>query len=525
MVCQPPVCRGTGHGIPERGSRGMGHPGQTTDDPPAFNPTRGVGQKKTFDGSLTDELDALFNECYPAFSNHGSWARCRDLMYGGLTCLGRHTVTGMLAASGKQFVDWSSAYRLFSKQRVDVTKILNIVQSNVLQETGYLPYVVAHMDDTVIKKTGKKIPGTAWRRDALGPPFHTNFIWGQRFIQVSLALPRDGQFGQSRAIPVDFHHCPTVVKPPKDAGEEQWQAFKEEKKTARLSRQGADRIVLLRENLDDQGYKGKELVIGVDGSYTNKEVLKNLPERTTLVGRIRKDTKLYALPVAQPGHGRRRVYGEQLPTPEEIRQSEQYPWQQVKAWAAGKTHNFDLKIIRDVRWRSAGSQNLTLIVIRPLGYRLSKGSRVLYRKPAYLICTQTDLNIKDILQAYLWRWEIEVDFREEKTLLGCGQAQVRNPNSAESLPAFVAAMYGLLHLASHRAALKPNTLMLPRPKWYPKDIEKRLTTGDLLNNLRAQLWAKATKMNFSDFVNKHIHQRSLRNYQNCNSYAAFYMRN
>jgi hypothetical protein len=254
-------------------------------------------------------------------------------------------------------------------------------------------------------------------------------------------------------------------------------------------------------------------------------VLKNLPQRTTLIGRIRKDTKLYKLPEVQSGSGRKRVYGERLPTPEEIRQSEHYQWQQVEAWAAGKIHKFDVKIIRNVRWRSAGPQNLTLIVIRPLGYRLTKGSRMLYREPAYLICTETELDINIILQSYLWRWEIEVDFREEKTLLGCGQAQVRNPNSAESLPAFVAAMYGLLHLASHRVNTKPNTLMLPRPKWYPKKDEKRITTGDLLNNLRAQLWAKATELNFSDFVKNQIHTRSLRNSLTCNASAAFYMRN
>jgi hypothetical protein len=474
---------------------------------------------------LTDELDLLFNQCHPAFSNHESWMKCRELMYGELTCLGRHTITGMLAASGNQFADWSGAYRLFSKQRVDVSQIMNVVQSNVLKETGCLPYIVAHMDDTVIKKTGKRIPGTAWRRDPLGPPFYTNFIWGQRFIQISLALPGDGQIGQSRAIPVDFHHCPTVVRPRKTAEEEQWEAYKEEKKIAKLSRQGSDRIGLLRKTLDDQGYKDKELVVGVDGSYTNKEVLKNLPQRTTLVGRIRKDTKLYSLPEVQPGSGRKRVYGQRLPTPEEIRQFEQYQWQKVEAWAAGKIHKFNVKIIRNVRWRSAGPQNLTLIVIRPLGYRLSKGSKMLYREPAYLLCTETGLDIKDILQAYLWRWEIEVDFREEKTLLGCGQAQVRNPYSAESLPAFVAAMYGLLHLASHRATSKPNTFMLPRPKWYPKKETKRITTGDLLNNLRAQLWAKATDLNFSDFVNKQIIARSLRNKETCNSSAAFYIRN
>lgn len=446
-------------------------------------------------------------------------------MYGELTCLGRHTVTGMLAASGNQFSDWSGAYRLFSKERVDIPKLMKVVQSNVLQEADCLPHIVAHMDDTVVKKTGKRIPGTAWRRDPLGPPFHTNFIWGQRFIQLSLALPRNGQIGQSRAIPVDFHHCPTVVKPKKNAEKKQWQVYKEEQKIAKLSRQGADRINLLRQSLDDQGYKNKELIIGVDGSYTNKEVLKKLPQKTALVGRIRKDIKIFALPEEHPTLGRKRVYGEQLPTPEKIRQSEQYTWQHIEAWAAGKTHKFNLKIIQNVRWQSAGKQNLTLIIVRPLGYRLSKRSRILYRQPAYLICTETKLDLKDILQAYLWRWEIEVDFREEKTLLGCGQAQVRNPKSAESLPAFVAVMYGLLHLASHRATSDSKELMIPRPKWYLKQDTKRVTTGDLLNNLRAQLWAKGTNLNFSGFVNKQINTRSLRNEFEYNSSAAFHVRN
>ena len=150
---------------------------------------------------------------------------------------------------------------------------------------------------------------------------------------------------------------------------------------------------------------------------------------------------------------------------------------------------------------------------------------MLYREPAYLICTETGLNIQNILQAYLWRWEIEVDFREEKTILGCGQAQVRNPNSAERLPAFVAAMYGLLHLASHKASAKPNTVMLPRPKWYPKQEEKRVTTGDLLNNLRAQLWAKATGMSFSGFVDNLVSEPTLKNTKPSSCSAPFYMRN
>ena len=139
-------------------------------------------------------------------------------------------------------------------------------------------------------------------------------------------------------------------------------------------------------------------------------MLKNLPQRVTLIGRIRNDTRLFTIPDNQPLKGRKRIYGEQLPTPEQIRQSDQYPWQEVKAWAAGKIHEFNVKIINNIRWKSAGqNHDLKLVVIRPLGYRLSKGSKILYRQPAYLICSDIGLNLQTLIQSYLWRWEIKTE--------------------------------------------------------------------------------------------------------------------
>jgi hypothetical protein len=125
----------------------------------------------------------------------------------------------------------------------------------------------------------------------------------------------------------------------------------------------------------------------------------------------------------------------------------------------------------------------------------------------------------------LWRWEIEVNFREEKTVLGCGQAQVRNPESAERVPAFIAAIYALLHLAAHRALKSSNQVLLPRPKWYLKKEQKRHTTGDLINNLKAQAYNKAIGMNFSGFVNHESKTQSRRNAANPFTSAMFYMRN
>ncbi|NLD94359.1 MAG: transposase, partial [Fibrobacter sp.] len=411
-----------------------------------------------------DEFELLINQCADAFNQDSAWKRGRDLAFGALTCLGRHTLTGMLTASGQQFIDWSSAYRLFSHQRVNISRLFDVVRSGVLQELDSQQEIVAHMDDTLLKKTGRHIPGTAWRRDPLGPPFQTNFIWGQRFLQISMALPDHQGCSQSRAIPVDFHHCPTAKRPSKKSDEKDWLQYGDLQRKLKLSKQGHERLKELRNALDKDGKSKKQLIISVDGSYTNEEVLKHLPERITLIGRIRKDTKLYASPVDQPVLGRKRVYGDRLPTPEQVRQSDQYPWQEVKAWAAGKEHMFKVKIIKNTLWRSAGQKhNLQLLVIRPLGYRLSKSSHILYREPAYLICTDNELPIDKLLQSYLWRWEIEVNFRDEKTLMGCGQAQVRNPESAESVPAFISAVYALLHLAAHKSLKTSNQVLLPRP--------------------------------------------------------------
>lgn len=460
------------------------------------------------------------------FNQQRGWKTGRDLAYGILNCMGRHTVTGLLTASGKQFLDWSSTYRLFSQQRVDIDKLFGVVRTNCLKEIPSGHSIVAHMDDTIIKKTGKKIPGTAWRRDPLGPPFHTNFIWGQRFIQLSMALPQCEEGGQSRAIPIDFYHCPSAKKPGKKATQESLRIFNEEKKQLKLSKQGSERINAFRQALNVEGYGEREVLLSVDGSYTNSEVLKNLPNGVTLIGRIRKDTKLYKQPIQQPQLGRKRIYGDQLPTPEQIRQSDQYSWQTVHAWAAGKDHAFKVKVIKDALWRSAGENHkLQLVVIKPLSYRLAKESKILYRDPAFLICTDNKLNIEKLLQAYLWRWEIEVNFRDQKSLLGCGQAQVRNPQSIERLPAFITAVYALLQLSAFRSSKNPNQILLPRPKWYAKKENERYTTGDLINNFKAQAWAKANNLNFSGFVNQECLTRSLRNTSNPLNSAVFYMRN
>ncbi|GAB4311440.1 MAG: hypothetical protein Kow00127_01460 [Bacteroidales bacterium] len=222
------------------------------------------------------------------------------------------------------------------------------------------------------------------------------------------------------------------------------------------------------------------------------------------------------------------MYGDRIPTPEEIRVSDNVQWHQVKGWAAGREHLFNVKVVKDLRWEVAGAKhNLQLVIIKPLRYRLSKKSKLLYRQPCYLICTDNNLNIENLLQAYLWRWEIEVNFREEKTLLGAGKAQVRNESSVANIPAFIAAIYSFLLIAAHRAyPTKECNKLLPRPKWYPENTQLRLSTGDILNLLRSQLWAKALGCDsFTGFLKKELETKSRKNVAHSLSSAIFYLRN
>lgn len=417
----------------------------------------------------------------------------------------------MLCAGAQQNMDWSAAYRLFENERFDLDALFAPSRQGVLANLCPDDPVVACMDDTILRKRGRKVAGTSWKRDPLGPPFHTNFVWAQRFLQVSALLPESNSPCRARAIPIDFKHAPVPIKPRKTADAEDWMRYREQQKVMKISTVGAQRIAHLRTSLDRDGHDTRSLIMSVDGSFTNQAVFRSIPDKTVVIGRIRKDAKIFAAPTpsAEPTRGRTRFYGERLPTPEQLRQDENTPWQTVTAWAAGKTHEFEIKTIDAIRWIGSGNRDVRLVVIRPLAYRPRKGSRLLYRQPVYLICSDPTLALQQLMQAYIWRWEIELNFRDEKTVLGVGQAQVRTKSAVESVPALLVASYAFLLLASHGCA--KNADHLPLPRWRMKDPGRRDSTQQLINLLRSQLWGKSLGLNKTHFVDpNHLNTNPLK---------------
>jgi len=416
-----------------------------------------------------------------------------------LVGLGRRTVSGMLCASAQQFTDWSAAYRLFERERFDREALFAPVRREVVERLGKEEPLVVMMDDTLIRKRGRKVHGTGWRRDPLGPSFCTNFVWGQRFLQVSAALPDPDMAGRARGVPIDLTHAPSPAKPGKRASEETWKEYRLQQQAMKVSSIGAARIMEIRKKLD-QDDAGRRLIVSIDGGFTNRAVFRNLPQNTVAIGRIRKDAKLFLAPEEEttPRRGRRRWYGKPLPTPEQIRQDKSIPWDTVEAFAAGKTHSFEVKTITAVRWLGSGDRDTRLVVIRPLAYRPKKGARLLYRNPVYLLCTDAELPLGKLLQSYLWRWEVELNFRDEKTVMGVGEAQVRTKAAVETVPAFVVAAYAFLLLAGTEGSKEEQAL--PYPKWRTAETPVRQTTARMIGMFRSQLWGTAMGMNLTDFV-------------------------
>jgi hypothetical protein len=349
----------------------------------------------------------VWDQCRDTFAQQRTAQRARRLGLSQLACLGRHTLTGLLCTSGRQFVDWSADYRLFARDVWHAPTLFEPIVQGVLEflPPG-APFVTA-LDDTHVPKSGTHTPGVAYRRDPLSPPFHTNFIRAQRFQQMAALLPHVRPAGSARAIPIGYQHVPPVPKPKKNAGAEEWKQYRQRQRRENLSTAAVQTIQQLRRDLDQRHAAAERLLVtGVDGSYTNQTVLKGLPPRTTLIGRVRKDAKFLAppRPDEQPAVGSKRQYGVALPTPEQVRQDESIPWQEVSAFGGGKRHPFRVKTRAPVLWKKAGAAvPLRLLVVAPVAYRLRKGSRLLYRQPAYLICTDPALPLEQVLQYYLTR--------------------------------------------------------------------------------------------------------------------------
>lgn len=396
--------------------------------------------------------------------------------------LGRRTITRTLCALGRTRRDWSADYKLFARGRWQPEHLFRPVIDEYLERYPRGPVTVA-VDDTKLRKTGKKIPGTAWQRDPLSPPFHVNFLWGLRFLQAALLFPhyREGDY-PARALPVRFAAAPILKKPGKRATDERRQEYKRLQPLQNLSTHALGLLRGLRTSLDERGAVSRLLLAVGDGSFCNRTMFRARRERTELLARCRKDARLcFPAPA-----GERRKYDQHIFTPEQVRQLPTQPWQQVQVYLGDKYRRVRYKELKQVLWkRGAATCPLRLLVIAPIPYKLSTHSRTNYRQPAYFLSTDLLTATKLLVQACFDRWQIEVNHRDEKDILGVGQAQVRAAQSVTRHPALVVAAYSMCLLAALREFGPGRTdHFLVQPRW--RKSSKRPSLLDILTLLRKE---------------------------------------
>jgi len=168
-------------------------------------------------------------------------------------------------------------------------------------------------------------------------------------------------------------------------------------------------------------FPGREIRVVGDDAYSNKTVLRALPSRTVMVGRLNLDAQLNGpVPARAPGAmGAPRKWGDRIPSPMQTA-NDGKPWQIIEASIYGRTVPVRVKQFT-AWWRSAGpGRELRCVVVwRPNGQ---------WPYEAFF-ATDPTMTARQVLEAYAERWPIEVTFHETKDSLGAHRGQPRNPKA------------------------------------------------------------------------------------------------
>jgi hypothetical protein len=428
----------------------------------------------------------------PAIKDSRVRARLESLVLGTLCGKNPKTITSILAFDAEcgnrdnSLDDWSAFYRFFSQSSWELEEFFSIIFSCAMSFCKEGESIKVLIDDTLVRKTGKKIPGAAYARDPLSPPFHTNLVWGQRMVCISL-LVRASPTVPYRSIPICFLLKPPV-RLPKNATDEQRQEFKELKKKSNMSIAGRQMLDWVRKRLDAMpGGSTRRLIVAADGSFANRTFLEKPPHHTIIIARCRDDLNLRK-PIAPDKKVGKRKYGDKVPTPKQINQDATIPEKELTTGVKHQRATVRYKTVDEVRWPTV-LKNQPCCILTVKGQYFHKGGKRQQTKPAYLIVTG-DYDIKDIeeiLEVYLLRWEIEVGFRDQKNGLGIGKAQVWNENSVMKVPGFMSACYSMLMMASMRAfGDERGEQFAHLPRWRSK-TPNRPSLRDLIELLRREV--------------------------------------
>jgi hypothetical protein len=389
-------------------------------------------------------LLAAFRPCFTAPTFH----TFLGLVVGLIAQTRRRTVCGMLTGAGLDRV-WhhSRAHRLFSNARWSGDALglvlADLIVSRLVPAGAALTLAV---DDTLFKRSGKKVFGVAWHHDgaAKGPkPIGFGNCWVVAGIVVQLPF-------LSRPV------CLPVL--------------------ARLWRpRHTGKIAHARElvELIAARYPDRTVHVVGDAAYVG-ERLRDLDGRITWTSRLKVTSVLHELPPPRTGRsGRPRTRGPRLGTPTDLATSATLRgrWRNTRVRRYGRTDSVQILEVACLWYGSFRSRTVRVILVWDDKPRIRDRDDRGYGLP--LVTTDLESTAEDLVARYASRWGIEQAFADARQIMGVGQARNRTRRAVERTVPFGLICFSLVTVwyALHGHAPEDVTGHRARARWYTTKTE------------------------------------------------------
>ena len=383
-----------------------------------------------------------------------------DMMVGWVLCPGRHTVTRIYQIAEPDRKRSHDEYHRFFPEAAwllsELWRQVGVTAGNGFHPTGPIPM---DLDDTVFHKTGPKVDGAGWWRDAVrSTGTKVVHCFGLNLVLLTLRVnPPWG--GEPLGLPINM----------------------------RLHRKQKESVLeLAMQMLTETAtwFPGRHLRVSADGFFAPLagEDFFALPKDTTVgrhafVSRIRRDAAIFDFPPMKPrrGKGRPAKKGKRLPTPEELAQ-------QCRNWNRVKVNRRGREVVRlvvehQVLWyQVCKTRPVKIVIVRdPDGVEPDD----------FFFTTDVTLAPEVVIAQYYGRWSIEDTFRNTKQFLGGQDPQTWKLHGPERAAAFSFMVYALVWIWFIQAKQHKKSCW-PSWPWYRSKATPSFQ--DALAALRSPLW-------------------------------------
>jgi hypothetical protein len=339
--------------------------------------------------------------------------------------------------------------------------------------------LVAAVDDTLARKSGRHIWGAAMHHDPLRstqkrPFFAFGHNWVVFSLHVSFAFAPHKVWALPILVRLYRKRKHPKLAPGRSGKLERKQIGQATDKQYRTRPQLALEMIQI---VAEWAGPRKLRVLG-DSEYAGGSISRHLPHNAELISRMTMKAALFDPPPAPTtGRGRRRKKGQRLPNPLQMAQDRRRPWSKTTVQIYGRKVKVWYYSIEALWYSSAGQKLLRIVVVRD-----PKGRR----RDDCFFSTDLTLTPPQILETFALRWPLEVCFRDVKQFLGFEDPQNRVSQATQRTAPLVFYIYDLVLLwyaqAGHRLTAHS---VLPR-LWYKQKTS--VSFEDILRTLRQATW-------------------------------------